>query len=148
MSPLCPLLRHEHRDDWLLAPDFVCRSADRATDSFSDKIQVAPALPRNASDRADRGIQHNILHEASARIHLGDANRYEVRIARKFVMVIQHDIHRHVSGIAELAPVTHADLVVVADDLAVLEDAAGSNLIDDLDWPRRKAKHVAIAHLR
>ena len=140
--------RDEHGDDRLLAPGLVGGAAHGAPHRFRTSSMSLRRTPRDAVDGADRRIDHQVLELLARSVGRGDADGDEVGIAGDLVFLVEHDIDRDMAGKGQLAAVADAHRLVVADQPAVLVDAAERHLVDDLGGARRQPQHVAVAHLR
>src|SRR5690606_32258489 len=137
--------RHEHRHDRLLPPGLLAGRANGAAHGLLDEIQVLSPHTGYRLNRANRRIGHDVVQQCARPVGLGDADRDQIDVAGYVVPVVEDDVHGNMPGEGQSAPVAYAHLLVRADQLAVLVDAAERHLVDDLGFARRELQHVTVA---
>src|SRR5262249_4279036 len=131
----------------LLAPDLGDRGTDRAAHGLAHHLGIAPARARYGIERAEDGGVHGLLERTAATVFLRETGQHDLRILLDIAAIVHHQRHADMAGEGKPAALGHADLVNVADDRAVLVDAAGDDLVDLLGWRRCETHHGAVLDL-
>ena len=151
LLPHCPTPspRDEHRHQRLLAPGFVGSAAHGATNSLLHQIEILSALTRDACRRRRSPHRASALPESSP-LASASATPMATRSGSPASSYLSSSTTLTATWPAKdsLRRSRMPIASIVADQPAVLVDAAERHLVDDLGGTRRQPQHVAIAHLR
>ena len=129
-----------------LAPALRDCSPHPATHGLRHRIRVAPPAPRQGFNRFQDGIVHDLMHQTTVTVALGNADEIKRRILDQLTLVAHRDCHRN--GAGKTQPPAVGDRAGIGFDQqhAILVDAARRDLVDDADL-RRQLDKIAVAAL-